>query len=338
MTCGMIDTNGGVVFLNGKDVTNWPMYRRAKEGGMGYLAQDKSVFSNLTVQDNLLGVMELLGIDKPMRLRRCTELLEKFQLSHLRKNKAGSGGHGGLSGGERRRLEIARALVSDPKIILLDEPFAGIDPIQVSSIQEIVRSLSEEGIAILITDHNVRQTLQITHRSYVIESGRVLCEGTPEEVLDNEEARRVYFGDDVEGIAKGSTTMMNRAPFSSSGSPGLSARSHAGSPAPLRTPGARVPRNHANSRENSSEELRTDEIFMDFPKDRTDEVQPLKEDSEIIVPVRARPQFTHTSNSGRSITGNRNPQSQGSGQNPPQPPNERRREDDPDQKKYNRAS
>lgn len=206
MTLGMINTNGGVVFLNGKDVTNWPMYRRAKEGGMGYLPQDKSVFSNLTVQDNLLGIMELLGIDKRTRLQRCDELLEKFKLTHLRKNYAGSGGSGGLSGGERRRLEIARALVSDPKIILLDEPFAAIDPIQVSSIQEIVRQLAEEGIAILITDHSVRRMLQTSHRCYVIDGGKVLCHGTPDEVVSNPEAKRVYFGDEADDLTQSGRT------------------------------------------------------------------------------------------------------------------------------------
>jgi len=181
------------------------MFRRAREGGMGYLPQDKSVFGSLTVQDNLLAVMELLGIGYRTRRQRCDELLEKFNLTHLRKNLAGSGGQsGGLSGGERRRLEIARALVSDPKIILLDEPFANIDPITVASIQKIIKQLSEEDISILITDHQVRETLQITHRSYVIQAGSVLCHGTPAEVLANEEARRVYFGHDV-GISHPTT-------------------------------------------------------------------------------------------------------------------------------------
>lgn len=192
MTCGLIESNAGVVFLNGKDVTNWPMYKRARDGGMGYLPQDKSVFSNLTVQDNLLGVMEMLGMNSKMRHQKCDELLQKFNLTHIRKNYAG-----GVSGGERRRLEVARALVSNPKIILLDEPFANIDPITVHSIQDIIRQLAAEGISILITDHSVRETLQITGRSYVIRAGRVLCHGTPEQVLANEEAKKVYFGQDV---------------------------------------------------------------------------------------------------------------------------------------------
>ena len=193
MTCGLIDTNGGVVYLGDKDVTNWPMYRRSREGGMGYLPQENSVFRNLSVQNNLLGVMEMLGMSRQIRKKRCSELLEKFRLTHLRRNYAS-----GLSGGERRRLEIARALVSDPKIILLDEPFANIDPITVNSIQEIIRQLAKEGISILITDHQVRETLQITQRSYVIQSGKVLCHGTPNEVLSNPEARKVYFGEDVQ--------------------------------------------------------------------------------------------------------------------------------------------
>jgi lipopolysaccharide export system ATP-binding protein len=192
MACGLINTDGGIVYLGSQDVTNWPMYRRSREGGMGYLPQDRSVFQKLSVQNNLYGIMEMLGIKRSVRKRRCDELLEKFQLTHLRYNYGS-----GLSGGERRRLEIARSLVSDPKIILLDEPFAAVDPITVTGIQEIIRQLSSEGISILITDHSVQDTLQITQRSYVIQSGRVLCHGTPEEVLSNPEARKVYFGENV---------------------------------------------------------------------------------------------------------------------------------------------
>ncbi|MDR2115359.1 MAG: LPS export ABC transporter ATP-binding protein [Planctomycetaceae bacterium] len=192
MACGLINTNGGIVYLGSQDVTNWPMYRRSREGGMGYLPQDRSVFQKLSVQNNLYGIMEMLGIKRSVRKRRCDELLEKFQLTHLRYNYGS-----GLSGGERRRLEIARSLVSDPKIILLDEPFAAVDPITVTGIQEIIRQLSSEGISILITDHSVQDTLQITQRSYVIQSGRVLCHGTPEDVLNDPEARKVYFGENV---------------------------------------------------------------------------------------------------------------------------------------------
>ncbi len=192
MTCGMIEPNAGTVRLGGIDVTGWPMYRRARDGGMGYLAQESSVFRKLSVQDNLLGVMELLGMGRKARRKRCDELLQQFDIAHLRKSLAMS-----LSGGERRRLEIARSLVSNPKIILLDEPFTGIDPVTIASIQEIVRRLRYNGIAILITDHQVRETLQITDRSYVIRQGKVLCHGSPQEVLDHPDARKYYFGEDM---------------------------------------------------------------------------------------------------------------------------------------------
>ncbi len=193
MTCGMIEPDEGKVYLGGADVTNWPMYRRARDGGMGYLAQESSVFRKLSVEDNLLGVMEMLGVDRPKRRIRCDELLEQFDITRLRKSLALS-----LSGGERRRLEIARSLVSNPKIILLDEPFTGIDPVTIASIQKIIRRLRGEGIAILITDHQVRETLQITDRSYVIRTGQVLCHGSPNEVLANPEARKHYFGEDMD--------------------------------------------------------------------------------------------------------------------------------------------
>jgi lipopolysaccharide export system ATP-binding protein len=190
MTCGLVVPDGGSVKLADKDVTHWPLHRRSREGGMGYLAQESSVFRKLSVQDNLLGVMEMLGFDRRTRRRRCDELLEQFGITKLRKSRAMS-----LSGGERRRLEIARCLVSNPKIILLDEPFTGIDPVTIDSIQEIVRELRSSGISILITDHQVRETLEITDRSYVVKSGRVLCHGTPREVLAHPEARKHYFGE-----------------------------------------------------------------------------------------------------------------------------------------------
>ena len=194
MTCGMIEPNAGKVTLGGTDVTRWPMFRRARDGHMGYLAQESSVFRKLSVEKNLLGVMEMLGMTRKQRRRRCDELLEHFDITRLRKAQASS-----LSGGERRRLEIARALVSDPQIILLDEPFTGIDPVTIASIQNIIRRLREEqNIAILITDHQVRETLQITDRSYVIRTGQVLCHGTPDEVLANPEARKSYFGEDMD--------------------------------------------------------------------------------------------------------------------------------------------
>ena len=198
MACGMIEPNAGKVILKGLDVTGWPMYRRAREGGMGYLAQESSVFRKLSVENNLLGMMEMLGFDRKRRRQRCDELLDKFDIARLRKSLAMS-----LSGGERRRLEIARSLVSDPRLILLDEPFTGIDPVTIASIQQIIRSLRDSGISILITDHQVRETLQITDRSYVIRGGRVLCHGRPQEVLANPEARKYYFGEgmDLPGAA-----------------------------------------------------------------------------------------------------------------------------------------
>jgi lipopolysaccharide export system ATP-binding protein len=192
ITCGMIEPDAGQVDLNGIDVTRWPMYRRARDGGMGYLAQESSVFRKLSVQQNLLGMMELLGIDRKTRKARCQELLERFNITHLRRARAAS-----LSGGERRRLEIARCLVSKPQIILLDEPFTGIDPVTIDGIQTIIRELRDADISILITDHQVRETLEITDRSYVIRGGRVLCHGRPDEVLRHPEARKYYFGDSI---------------------------------------------------------------------------------------------------------------------------------------------
>ena len=193
MTCGMVDPDAGQVRLGDHDVTNWPMFRRCRDGGMGYLAQESSVFRKLSVQNNLLAVMEMLGIKRRARYRRCEELMEQFGITKLRRSRAIS-----LSGGERRRLEIARALVSNPKIILLDEPFTGIDPVTIDNIQAIIRDLQKQGISILITDHQVRETLEITDRSYVMRNGQVLCHGQPRDVLENPEARRYYFGEDMD--------------------------------------------------------------------------------------------------------------------------------------------
>lgn len=189
MTCGMITPNEGRVQLNGKDVTNWPMFKRCRDGGMGYLAQDSSVFQKLTVEQNLLGIMELLRMDAYTRKTRCEELLERFDITHIRKSKAKS-----LSGGERRRLEIARCLVSDPEIIMLDEPFTGIDPVTVDSIQMVIRELQTSGISILITDHQAEKTLEIVDRCYVVHRGNILCQGTPDEVVRHPEAVKYYFG------------------------------------------------------------------------------------------------------------------------------------------------
>jgi len=190
MTCGLIAPDKGKVYLNGTDVTDWPLHRRAKQQGMGYLPQQSSVFAKLSTQQNLLAMMELLGMGWKERKRRCNELLEQFQISHVRKSKAGK-----LSGGERRRLEIARCLVSNPKIIMLDEPFAGIDPVTVQNIQQVIRELRENGIAILITDHAAREILQITDRTYVINDGKVLVAGDSHEIINHPEVRRKYLGE-----------------------------------------------------------------------------------------------------------------------------------------------
>lgn len=193
ITCGMIEPDRGQVELQGKNVTDWPMFRRARDGGMGYLPQESSVFRRLTVEQNLTAMMELLGFDRATRKARANELLERFKITNIRKSRAAS-----LSGGERRRLEIARCLVSEPEIILLDEPFTGIDPVTIDSIQDVVRELRSDGISILITDHQVRETLEITDRSYVIRAGQVLCHGTPAEVTSNPEARKYYFGEGIQ--------------------------------------------------------------------------------------------------------------------------------------------
>ncbi|MEM7478925.1 MAG: LPS export ABC transporter ATP-binding protein [Planctomycetota bacterium] len=192
MTCGIVKPDRGRVYLADQDVTNWPLFRRASEGHMGYLAQESSVFRKLSVEQNILCIFELLGVPYRERKQKTKELLEDFEITHIRKSKAGK-----LSGGERRRLEIARCLVSDPEIIMLDEPFAGIDPVTVQSIQEIISKLRERGIAILITDHAAREILQTVDRCYVINKGTVLCEGSPEEVKKHPEVRREYLGDIV---------------------------------------------------------------------------------------------------------------------------------------------
>jgi len=209
MACGMLEPDAGKVILADQDVTNWPMYRRAREGGMGYLAQESSVFRKLSVQNNLLGVMEMIGISRKDRRLRCNELMEQFGIAKLKRSKAIS-----LSGGERRRLEIARCLVSNPRIILLDEPFTGIDPVTIASIQDVIRNLRARGISILITDHQVRETLQITDRSYVIRTGQVLCHGTPNEVLQNAEARKYYFGEGMDLGMRTDSSHRTSAPHS----------------------------------------------------------------------------------------------------------------------------
>lgn len=188
MACGLIAPTQGRVELLGKEVTKWPMYRRA-QAGLGYLPQDDSVFRKLTVLDNLYAILEFLDMPARARASRAGELLEQFGLSNRRGQMAGT-----LSGGERRRLEIARCLASDPRIILLDEPFTGIDPVTIHSIQDIITDLKRAGIAILLTDHRERETLTITDRSYIICEGRVLVSGDAEKVLGDEAAQQMYFG------------------------------------------------------------------------------------------------------------------------------------------------
>ncbi len=188
MITGMIRPNSGKIFLDGTDITKMPMYRRAREG-VGYLAQEPSVFSKLSVEDNLRLVLQMTNLSRNEQKKKLEELLEKFNIVHIRKNKAMT-----LSGGERRRTEIARSLVMNPDFILLDEPFAGVDPIAVEDIQNIVSDLREMGIGVLITDHNVRETLSITDRAYLLFEGKILKSGNTRELTSDEEARKLYLG------------------------------------------------------------------------------------------------------------------------------------------------
>jgi lipopolysaccharide export system ATP-binding protein len=191
MIAGLVPADGGRVHIEQHDVTLLPMHVRARHG-LGYLAQEPSVFRRLTVAENILAVLETLEDMSPAQRRElCGELLREFSLDHLKDQLALS-----LSGGERRRLEIARALALEPRFILLDEPFAGVDPISVMDIQKIIGALAESGIGILITDHNVRETLKICGRAYIISAGRVLAEGPPAALLDNADVRAVYLGAD----------------------------------------------------------------------------------------------------------------------------------------------
>lgn len=190
MIVGLVGVDAGQVLLNGKDITEQAMHERAREG-IGYLAQEASIFRSLTVAQNIMAVLELRkNLNRQQRQAKVDSLLEEFQLTHLRDNQGIS-----LSGGERRRAEIARALASDPAFILLDEPFAGVDPISVLEIQKIIRHLVERNIGVLITDHNVRETLGICHRAYILSEGKILVEGTPEAILQDDQARRVYLGE-----------------------------------------------------------------------------------------------------------------------------------------------
>ena len=186
---GLITPDYGDVHIDGKDITNLPMYRRARMG-IGYLPQEASIFRSLTVEDNIKAVLQIVIDSESQRENMLEELLSEFSISHLRKSPAIA-----LSGGERRRLEIARALASQPNFILLDEPLAGIDPIAVSEIRNLVSQLKHRGLGVLITDHNVRETLDITDRAYILHGGTVLMEGTPDEIIANKDVRKVYLGD-----------------------------------------------------------------------------------------------------------------------------------------------
>jgi len=191
MIVGLIDNDSGLIRLNDKPIGHLPMQQRAKMG-IGYLPQEASVFRNLTVEQNILAILQLRkDLDKPARREMLEHLLEEFQIEHLRDTEGIS-----LSGGERRRVEIARALSNQPEFILLDEPFAGVDPISVIDIQSIIRQLAERGIGVLITDHNVRETLSICDRAYVMGEGTILAEGNSTQILENKIVRKIYLGDD----------------------------------------------------------------------------------------------------------------------------------------------
>jgi len=189
MILGLVAPDGGKVFFDGRDATELAMYKRARLG-MGYLPQEESVFRKLTVEENIMGVMETMRLSKADKKERLDGLLERFGIAHLRRSHAIT-----LSGGEKRRLTIARSLVTEPSLLMLDEPFSGVDPIAVSEIQEIVKSLSEAGLAILITDHNVRETLSIVDRAYMIYEGRVRREGTRDFLVNDPLSRQLYLGE-----------------------------------------------------------------------------------------------------------------------------------------------
>lgn len=192
MIVGLVQPDEGQVFLDDLDITNYPMYRRAQLG-IGYLPQEVSVFRKLSVEDNILSILEMTDLSKIDRKERLEQLLEEFSLTHVRKNL----GHA-LSGGEKRRTEIARALATNPKFVLLDEPFAGVDPIAVEDIQSIVADLVKKDIGILITDHNVQETLSITNRAYLLFEGNILKQGSAEELASDEQVRKVYLGQNFE--------------------------------------------------------------------------------------------------------------------------------------------
>jgi lipopolysaccharide export system ATP-binding protein len=192
MIVGLVKPNDGAIFLDNEEITTFPMYQRA-QNGIGYLAQEASVFRKLSVEDNILSVLQLTKLSKKAQLEKMEELLEEFGLNHIRKNRGDL-----LSGGERRRTEIARALATSPKFVLLDEPFAGVDPVAVEDIQRIIAHLKNKNIGILITDHNVQETLAITDKTYLMFEGKILKAGSPEELAQDEMVRKVYLGQNFE--------------------------------------------------------------------------------------------------------------------------------------------
>ena len=189
MIIGIQKPTAGAVFLNGTDIADWPLHERARHG-LSYLPQESSVFRRLSVMDNLRVILEYTGLPKKEQKEKAERLLEEFRISHLRESLASH-----LSGGERRRLEIARSLIREPQFVLLDEPFAGIDPLAVDDIQTLIRALKERNIGVLISDHNVRETLRICDRAYLMHEGQVIVQGTPEELVQDPKARRVYLGE-----------------------------------------------------------------------------------------------------------------------------------------------
>jgi len=190
MIVGLIKPDGGEIFLDGEDIGGYPMYKRARRG-LNYLPQEPSIFRKLTVEENIMAILETLDLHAEERKEKLKDLLGELDLTNLAKNHAYS-----LSGGERRRVEITRALVTSPKYILLDEPFAGIDPLAVADIQKIIAKLKAKGIGIIISDHNVRETLSCCDRAYIVNEGAILVEGEPEVIADSELARKFYFGED----------------------------------------------------------------------------------------------------------------------------------------------
>ncbi len=189
MIVGLIKPDGGDIQFEGRSITRQPMYRRARQG-IGYLSQEPSVFRKMTVEENIMAVLETLPLSRRERRRRLAELLDELGIAYLAKSRAYA-----LSGGERRRLEITRALVTNPQFILLDEPFSGIDPIAVAEAQQIIQDLRARGLGILLTDHNVRETLQITDRAYIMAGGRILISGTAEQLINDPKAREIYLGE-----------------------------------------------------------------------------------------------------------------------------------------------